>query len=1388
MTASIGSVSVDVVPDARAFWTKFKAQTQAEGRQAGDQVGRQVSAGLGRQGDNAGDEFSRRLRSRMEAALKALPKATIDADSTPAQRQLAQLRANLARLTDKRVLLNLSDTAALATLKGFQAKLEAISRESPDVRLRINADAAQAQLVKLRAELGLLEADAHKAAPAIADIWGPVTKVIGRSDWSAVTEFGKAVDDVGAKDGFLKQQHDAHLLALTLSTLGPSLVPFTAVALAGAGAFGLLGASGALAVLGIKKEMAAGTPVGQQYAADITALKFSLAGLEKSAASGFLGPFNAAVARSQTQLKLLNPEVHDFAAIGGDIGGHVLGGLIGGFHALNPLFSQLAVLADHGAASFDRYANGGGLGKFQAFVQQNLPEAIATLDSVGSAIAHIAASVGPLGGVSLTVLKTFADVINALPPGVITALATAFISLRIASTGLSVLSSVAKNLAAVSTTAKGLGAGGTGLAAGLGLAGGAAVIFTGAMFGLTQIMADNAAKQQYVNQATQAYLKTLQDTHGAVTAATTDAVLQQATSSASLSTLQKLGISTDLWVNAVEHGGKAYSELTVALAKGGAVGQTQTTVLYEQRQAFLAAQKQQKDYTDATTANNKALAQQNPLLAKQADSLGLTVTSLQAAQDARKKQTDADQLKADRQKVEIAQNYQLQGTQAQLAKTFGITTAQVQQYATALGITQDELKGNGVGSALGYANAVDLVAKAYNNADAGGTAFLATEQQFAQSAGSSADRAALIGATLRQASGDALGYAGTLNQAAVAQKTFGEDIKSAAAAVGKNGESTKAYLASIVNLKTGVINYNNAAAAPLIHGLQSIQDAQIAAAQATFQHEVATKGGVVAGADAYNQYVSRTGPQLEDQLTKLGLNKTAAHNLAKEYLGVPADVKTKIEQEGANPVLSVLQSIRGIMLAIAGTKVHPTISVKDSASTQITKIQENLAALKDHTIDITTYVKNVILPTARAQGRDSRIPGGAAGGHAPEGWFTLGEGNPNTWELAHKVGAKLDIYSNRDARKMLPGGPTGQSIPGFASGTTAAQQKSLAAQRANIRFKIDNTDFARLIQAITGSTSSLAAATRTLLADVRTATLKGAGSASLVNTIARENSQLVSESARRAVVANKLKAANSKLAAVQGQYNDEIRTVRSAVLGSFDITTAGQQSGGASSPDSILASLKFRVDQSAKFSSNLKALGKKGLSKTVLQQLAEAGPDQAGTNLSALAGASAAQIRQFDTLYSQLGAAGTSAGKATANSLYGAGVNAAKGLVAGLKSQEKSLDAQMKRLADVMVNQIKKSLKIHSPSQVGHDLGAYFGLGLANGIASHEPTVRRAATSLAAASLPRASVPSIGASGQVPVVYVTAMLDGDVIDHRADVRIEHHSQAETRSLLAGRVP
>ena len=171
--AHVGSVWVDVVPDARKFWKTFQAKTMPTadrvGQRIGDTIARRIQEKVGdglkggldeggrrsrtqgtKAGEGYGGAFARTVKARMEAALKSLPKAKLEADASPAQRAIADIRARMLSLTDKTIGLDLDAGAALARIDEIEAKLRFLAARSPDIQVRVDAARALAELVAVR--------------------------------------------------------------------------------------------------------------------------------------------------------------------------------------------------------------------------------------------------------------------------------------------------------------------------------------------------------------------------------------------------------------------------------------------------------------------------------------------------------------------------------------------------------------------------------------------------------------------------------------------------------------------------------------------------------------------------------------------------------------------------------------------------------------------------------------------------------------------------------------------------------------------------------------------------------------------------------------------------------------------------------------------------------------------------------------------------------------------------------------------------------------------------------------------------------------------------------------------------------------------------------------
>ncbi|WP_204016068.1 coiled-coil domain-containing protein [Sphaerimonospora thailandensis] len=154
-----------------------------------------------------------RMRQRLEAATKALPKIKIDADSTEAERKFAELRRELESLSGKKIGIDVSSEEAHAEIQRIERELQQLQMTEVDVNVR--ADIGEA-LAKLRT------------------VDHEVSKVNGRTARVNVdADVGGALMGIGMVAGALASLPAVTTVAVGVGALGAA---FTA---AGVGAAGM---------------------------------------------------------------------------------------------------------------------------------------------------------------------------------------------------------------------------------------------------------------------------------------------------------------------------------------------------------------------------------------------------------------------------------------------------------------------------------------------------------------------------------------------------------------------------------------------------------------------------------------------------------------------------------------------------------------------------------------------------------------------------------------------------------------------------------------------------------------------------------------------------------------------------------------------------------------------------------------------------------------------------------------------------------------------------------------------------------------------------------------------------------------------------------------------
>ncbi|MFE4624657.1 hypothetical protein [Streptomyces mirabilis] len=180
MAITVGSVEVDVIPNVRGIEGRLRAGLVPPANRIGDElghiIGQRIAANITtavrdgitaggnaarpaatRQGSDTGSTFARSFKTRLEAALRNLPEVRLNANSTDAEREIAQIRSQLAALRDVRIGIDVSAADASVAMTRLQERLDRLSASDANVQVRVDAGAASAQLAAFQAEVNRLD-------------------------------------------------------------------------------------------------------------------------------------------------------------------------------------------------------------------------------------------------------------------------------------------------------------------------------------------------------------------------------------------------------------------------------------------------------------------------------------------------------------------------------------------------------------------------------------------------------------------------------------------------------------------------------------------------------------------------------------------------------------------------------------------------------------------------------------------------------------------------------------------------------------------------------------------------------------------------------------------------------------------------------------------------------------------------------------------------------------------------------------------------------------------------------------------------------------------------------------------------------------------------------
>jgi len=589
---SVGSVSVDVVPDARGFEAKMKV----------------ILSNLTAQIDARLDD--RGVRAQLDA---------------------------LGKDTSARVKLDVDDTAA-------KARIAAIGKNT-EVKVKVKADtgAAEAKVKALGASAGeaskgmsALVTAALALSPAIVPAAGAATAAIA----GLSVPLAAAGASVGAFAVFavpLFKQVTTSMQGLQKAQKAVANATSTPQYLA--------------ALAKQKKALDAMPPSIRSAVTSIDQLRFRYRTLQQQLSPQIFGVFNAGIQAANNGLPLLaqlassasgplrsmlaalgdalkSAPVHSFVSFMAAQASPAiftfsrsLGNIGVGFAGLLRAFAPVATQIENGllgiTSAFGRFGQGASSSKsFQAFLtylENAGPQIAKAIGDIAKAAGHIVVGLAPLGGVTVTLLDAFAKAVSAVPTAALPGIAAGILAIKLASThggaGFGGMANGVKTLLTSLTSGGGLKGALSGVTA---ILGGPWGIGVAAAAGALTFF---ASKHQAAAAAEASIQGSLNATTGALTSNTNEVIANQLAQDGSLRIARQYGLSLALVTASAEGSTTASRTLAgqmAAISQKGTVAGVAMQILGghlgDLTGTTAEAQKHQKLLGDATNSAAIALA------------------------------------------------------------------------------------------------------------------------------------------------------------------------------------------------------------------------------------------------------------------------------------------------------------------------------------------------------------------------------------------------------------------------------------------------------------------------------------------------------------------------------------------------------------------------------------------------------------------------------------------------------------------------------------------------------------------------------------------------------------------------------------------------------------
>jgi hypothetical protein len=545
------------------------------------------------------------------------------------------------------------------------------------------------------------------------------------------------------------------------------------------------------------------------------------------------------------------------------------------------------------------------------------------------------------------------------------------------------------------------------------------------------------------------------------------------------------------------------------------------------------------------------------------------------------------------------------------------------------------------------------------------------------------DLATAIGGPLLSAFSDVTGAGKGLDNFGGGLKDFGNWVHDNRASIDKG---IRGIAVSILDMVTAAVD-----AAPTVfnafktmtNGVMDVLGVMVNAAATAFGWLPGIGGKIQRAADGFNAFHAAVGGSLD----ATGEDIQAFHDSALPKL---QGARMKLDVSPFNAALGAA----GKALSRVPAKKVTKLAANDFASTAIQAVQRALGMIP-RTVGV-----NIV-------GKYSGFAGGALAHGGVVGAFADGGavGSSGSLALVGEQGPELvrlpiggTVYPAGQSQRMMEDGV--EPVRAYAKGGKVTAAEKSARSSAMGSFGISY--FARMagaqhtsFESSVGSPGSLGDLVSTLnqwRASIKAAT-SGGVEKSLLAGLTRAGKGLIAHEKALTKVNAALSSAKDKLTSLRDAASQLRDSVASGIVSGANITGTAQGTG-LTSTGRILDQLTQDRDKASSLAGALKTLKGRGLNSQSLSEIASAGVQGGGlATAEALMSASGGDIQQINQLEKQLKLSAASAGKTTADSMYGAGIKAADGLVKGLEKQQHRLDAVMAKAAKALEKAIERAFK-----------------------------------------------------------------------------------------------